>query len=127
MEASYAARLRRLEAEFGKLKKLSSHMSLWGQHIACYPAIRGRKRRPLGAARIEVIAFTVHFYDVDVVGKSVQHRTGEAFGAEGFGLFLEGQVTDDESGAPLIALRDQLKQQLGTSFAERHKTQLVDD
>ena len=62
-----------------------------------------------------------------MVGQSIQQGTGEAFRPEGFSPFIEGQVAGDQRGAALIALRDQLKQQLSSGFAERHEAQFVDN
>ncbi len=44
----------------------------------------------------EAIAFAVHLQDADMVRQPVEERTGEAFGAEGFGPFLKGQIAGDQ-------------------------------
>lgn len=48
------------------------------------------------SALSEAIAVTVHFQDGDVVRQPIKQGTGKAFGAEGFCLFLEGQITGDQ-------------------------------
>ena len=73
------------------------------------------------------IAVAVHLEDVDVVGQPVEQSSGQAFGAEGFGPFVEWQVAGDHCGAALIALRDQLEQEFRAGLAQRHEAQLVDD
>ncbi|CUH34252.1 hypothetical protein JSE7799_01047 [Jannaschia seosinensis] len=57
----------------------------------------------------------------------VEQCAGQAFGAEGFGPFVERQVAGDHRGAALIALRDQLEQELCAGLAQRHEAQFVDD
>ena len=97
----------------------------------------------VGLARFtlsEAIAFAVHLKDVDVMGHTVEERTGQAFRPKGFGPLVEWQVAGDplpagdcatiaerERCSPLIALRDQLEQKLGAGFAERHEAQLVNN
>ena len=49
------------------------------------------------------------------MGQAVEESAGQPFGAEGFGPFVERQVAGDQRGAALIALRDQLEQELRTS------------
>lgn len=78
-------------------------------------------------ALCQAIAFAVHLEDVDVMGQPVEKGAGQAFRAEGFRPFVEWQVAGDHGGAALIALRDQLEQQLGPGLGERHEAQLVDD
>jgi hypothetical protein len=55
------------------------------------------------------------------------NRWYQAFGAEGFGPFVERQVAGDHRGPALIALRDQLEQQFGAGLGQRYEAQLVDD
>jgi hypothetical protein len=52
-----------------------------------------------------------------VVGEPVEQRPGEALGAEGLGPFVERQVAGDQGRAALVALGDQLEQQLGAGLA----------
>ena len=74
-----------------------------------------------GLALAEAVTFAVHFKNVHVVGQAVQKRTGQAFGAKGFGPLVEGQIAGDQCRAAFIALRDQFEQEFGACFAERHK------
>ena len=63
----------------------------------------------VGQARFtlsEAIAFAVHLKDVDVMGQTVEERTGQTFGPKGFGPLVEWQVAGDQRCTPLIALRD---------------------
>ena len=48
-----------------------------------------------------------------MVGQAVEQRASDALVAEGPGPLVEGQVRGDDRGAALIALADQLEQQLG--------------
>lgn len=80
-----------------------------------------------GFALAQAITFAVHLKDVHVVGQAVQQRTGQSLRTEGFGPFIESQAADDQRRAAFIALRDQLEQQFGASFAEWYEAQLVND
>ncbi len=44
----------------------------------------------------ETVAFAVHLQDGDVVGQPVEERASEAFGSEGLGPFLKGQIAGDQ-------------------------------
>jgi hypothetical protein len=55
-----------------------------------------------GAALAEAIAVAVHLENVDVVCQPVEKGTGQAFGAEGFGPFVEGQISGDQRGPPSV-------------------------
>jgi hypothetical protein len=55
-------------------------------------------------ALFEPIAVAVHFEDVDVVGQSVEQRTGQPHGPEHAGPFVEWQIAGDDGGAALVAL-----------------------
>ena len=61
----------------------------------------------------EPIAVAVHFEDVDVVGQSVEQRTGQPLGPEHAGPLVERQIAGDDGGAALVALAEDLEQQLG--------------
>ena len=80
-----------------------------------------------GTALAEAIAVAVHLEDADVTCQPIEQRAGQALGTEGLGPFVEGQVAGDQCGAAFVALRDQLEQQPGAGFAERHEAQFVDD
>ena len=79
------------------------------------------------AALVEPVALAVHLEDVDMVGEPVEQRAGEAFGAEHLGPFVERQVGGDHDRAALVALAEDLEQQLGAGLGERHEAELVDD
>ena len=64
-------------------------------------------------ALFESIAVAVHFEDVDVVGQSVEQRTGQPLGPEHAGPLVERQIAGDDGGAALVALTEDLEQQLG--------------
>ena len=57
-----------------------------------------------------------------MVGQPVEQRAGEAFGAEGIGPFVERQVAGDQRGTALVALADQLEEQLGAVLAQRDES-----
>ena len=59
----------------------------------------------------EVVAVAVHIQDVDVVGETVQQRSGQAFRPEDLGPLVEGQVGGHQDGAPLVALAEDLEEQ----------------
>ena len=54
-------------------------------------------------------------------------NAGEALRTEDLGPFVEGQIGCDDDGAALVALGDDLEEQLGAGLAEGDKAQLVDD
>jgi hypothetical protein len=49
------------------------------------------------------------------VGETIEQRTGEPLRAEDGGPLLERQVGDDQDRATLVALAEDLEQQLGAS------------
>ena len=58
----------------------------------------------------EAIAVAVHLENVDVVCQPVEKGAGRAFGTEGFGPFVEGQVAGDQrsrSKSDFLALSSQ--------------------
>lgn len=61
------------------------------------------------------------------MGQTVEECSGETLGPKCFGPFVEWQVACDQCGTALIALGDQLEQQLGPGFAQRNKAQFVND
>ena len=78
-------------------------------------------------AALEAVAFAVHFQDVDVVGEPVQQRAGEAFRAEDLGSLVEGQIGGHHDGAPLVALAEDLEEQLRAGPGQWNEAQFVDD
>ena len=78
-------------------------------------------------AVLEAVAVAVHLQDVDVVGETVQQRTGQPFRPEDFGPFVEGQVGGDQDGAPLVALAEHLEEQFRAGGGQGDEAQFVDD
>ena len=64
-------------------------------------------------ALFEPITVAIHFEDLDVVGQSVEQRTGQPLGPEHAGPLVERQIAGDDGGASFVALAEDLKQQLG--------------
>ena len=62
-----------------------------------------------------------------MVRQPVQNGAGEALGTKDLGPFVERQVGRDDEGAALVALRDNLKEQLGAGFTEGNEAQFVDN
>ena len=68
----------------------------------------------------EAVAVAVHLQDVDVVGEPVQQRTGEAVRAE-------GQGGGHHDGVPIVALAEDLEEQVRSGEGQGHVAQFVDD
>ena len=62
-----------------------------------------------------------------MVGEAVEEGPGEPLRAKDLGPLVEGQVGGDQSRAPLVALTEDLEQQLGPSLGEGYEAQFVDD
>ena len=62
-----------------------------------------------------------------MVGEPVQQGSGEALRAEDLGPFVEGQIGGNHDGAPLVALAEDLEEQLGPGAGQGDKAQFVDD
>jgi hypothetical protein len=75
----------------------------------------------------EAVAVAVHLQDVNVVREATEQCTGEPLGVEDGCPVLEGEVRCHDRGASLVALRDDLEQELGSGLRERHVAKLVDD
>src|SRR5713226_4355515 len=78
-------------------------------------------------ALFEPIAVAVHFEDVDVVGQSVEQRTGQPLGSEHAGPLVEWQIAGDDGGAALVALAEDLEQQLGAGRRQGYIAEFIDD
>ena len=78
-------------------------------------------------AVFEAIALAVQLQDVDVVGQSIEQRAGQPFGPEDLGPFVEGQIRGHERRRLLVALGEDLEEQLGAGLRQRHIAELVDD
>src|SRR5207253_4149466 len=63
-------------------------------------------------ALFETIAVAVQFEDVDVVSQSVEQRTGQPLRPEHAGPLVEWQIAGEDGGAALIALAEDLEQEL---------------
>ncbi len=64
-------------------------------------------------AVFEPEAVAVELEDVNVVSKAIEQRAGQALGGEDAGPLVEGQVAGDDNRAALVALAEDLEQQLG--------------
>ena len=62
-----------------------------------------------------------------MVGQAVQESAGEPLGAEDLGPLVEGQVGGEEDRSSLIALAEDLEQQLCAGLGQRDEAELVDD
>ena len=59
--------------------------------------------------------------------EAVEERTGEPLGAEHGRPLVERQIARDQRAASLVALAEDLEQQLGPSRGERHIAEFIDD
>ena len=75
----------------------------------------------------EAVALPVHLQDVNAVGEAVQQGAGEPLGAEDLRPLVEGQIGGDQDGSSLVALAEDLEEELGPCLGERDEAQLVDD
>src|ERR1700724_4812903 len=89
--------------------------------------LANRFRGVSSPALFEPITVAVHFEDVDVVGQSVEQRTGQPLGPEHAGPFVEWQIAGDDGGAALVALAEDLEQQLGAGRRQRYITEFIDN
>ena len=64
-------------------------------------------------AVFESEAGAVHLEDMNVMGKAIEQRAGQALGGEHAGPFVEGQIAGNDDGAPFVALTEDLEEQLG--------------
>jgi hypothetical protein len=72
-------------------------------------------------------AIVVHLEDMDVMREAVEERAGEPLGTEHGRPLIERQIARDQRAASLVALAEDLEQQLGPSRRERHIAEFVDD
>src|ERR1700759_4670614 len=63
-------------------------------------------------ALFKAIAVAVHLEDVDVMCQPVEQRAGQPLGAEHASPFVKRQIGSDDSGAALVALAEDLEQEL---------------
>ena len=59
--------------------------------------------------------------------EAVEERAGEPLGAEHGRPLVERQIARDQRAASLVALAEDLEQQLGSGWRERHVAEFVDD
>ena len=78
-------------------------------------------------AVFEAIAVAVQLEDVDVMGQPVEQRASHPFGAEDLGLFVEGQIRGHARRCVLVALGEDLDQQLGAGLRQRDVAELGHD
>ncbi len=71
-------------------------------------------------AVLEPEAVAIELEDVDVVGETIEQRAGEPLGGEHAGPLVEGQIAGDDNRAALVALAEDLEQQLGAGGGERN-------
>ena len=62
-----------------------------------------------------------------MVGEAVQQGAGQPLRAEDLGPLVEGKVGGHQDGAPLVALAEDLEEQLRPGGGQGDETQLVDD
>ena len=75
----------------------------------------------------EAIAVAVQLEDVDVMGQPVEQRASHPFGAEDLGPFVEGQIRGHARRCVLVALGEDLDQQLGAGLRQRDVAELGHD
>ena len=78
-------------------------------------------------AVFEATVVAVQLEDVDVLGQPVEQRASQPFGAEDLGPFVEGQIRGHERRCLLVALGEDLEQQLGAGLRQRDVAELVHD
>jgi hypothetical protein len=58
----------------------------------------------------ESVTVTVHLEDVNVMGEAVKQGSGQAFGGEHAGPFIEGQIAGDDDRSAFVALAEDLEE-----------------
>jgi len=66
----------------------------------------------------EAITFAIHLEDVATVGQAVQECGRHPFALEDLAPFAERQVAGDQEAPPLVAVGEDLEEQLGAGAAE---------
>ena len=79
------------------------------------------------AALIEPETVAIHLEDVDVVRQPVEQRARQPLGTERLGPLVERQVAGHQGRAALVALAEDLEEQLGAGLGQRNEAELVDD
>jgi hypothetical protein len=62
-----------------------------------------------------------------MVGEEIEQRTGETLALENACPFLEWKIRCDDGRSTLVALAEDLEEELGTSLGEWHIAKFVDD
>ena len=75
----------------------------------------------------EAVAVAVHLQDVEMVGEAVQQRSVQPLRAENLGPFVEGQGGGHHDGVPIVALAEDLEEQVRSGEGQEHVAQFVDD
>ena len=65
------------------------------------------------AAVFESVTLAVELEEMNVVGEAIEQGAGKALGSEHRGPLVERQVAGDDDRAALVALAEDLEQQLG--------------
>ena len=73
----------------------------------------------------EAITFAVHLENVALVCEPIKQRRRHPFALEHLSPLAERQVAGDQKAASLVAVGEDLEEQLGTGTAERQVAQLV--
>ena len=91
---------------------------------------QGIAGRPQGDARLalpEAVALTVHLQDVNAVCEPVQQGARQPLRAKDLRPLVEGQVGRDDDGPLLVALAEDLEEELRSRPGQRDEAKLVDD
>ena len=64
---------------------------------------------------------------MNAVGEPVQQGAGQPLRTEDLRPLVEGQVGGDQDGPSLVALAEDLEEELGPRLGERDEAQLIDD
>ena len=62
-----------------------------------------------------------------MVCEAVQQSSGQTFGAEDLGPFIERQIGGHQDRAALVTLAEDLEQEFGAGLGERHEAEFVDN
>jgi hypothetical protein len=64
---------------------------------------------------------------MDMVGETIEQRASETLALENARPFLQWKIRRDNGRAALVALADDLEEELGASLGEWHVAEFVDD
>src|ERR1019366_7034825 len=96
----------------------------------CLTMNRGNQTTPTGPRRPQGVRYAAIYdfelEDVNVVSKAIEQRASGALGGEHAGPLVEGQVAGDDNRAALVALAEDLEQQLCAGRRQRNVSQFVD-